>query len=1324
MILRKHSYFRYICILIYSCLMPVLLHSQNVVKQISNADGLSNNSVNCFLEDSEHTLWVGTWDGLNAYNGRSFKTYSYNKKNAGSISNNVIWQIIEQNDSVLWVSTDYGVNRWKRSTQQFTPYYLGTQNNPPKQEKSFLLGITSGKYIICYVKEQGLFYFDDRKQDFVPLKNNLPDDIKNFVIDSKDQVFFLTGHGQLLHYQLSVHSSNPELSFKKEIKQPASISGIYLSQDYLIINDDRALTVSLDNRILNSIDIPENKTVSQVIRHKEYLLISFIEGGCIRYNLEDNASMELPQLPAKASIFTIYIGSQNILWVGTDGQGVLEVYEHSSPFHTVKTDYPVRCFCEEDNGNILVGTKGEGILLLDKQERQVEPYLSTGNGLISNSVYTIRKNMSGDIFIGTEGTGINYIPLNSSQVKKLSIPAEYPTFKAVYSILFTHNDSLLWLGTSGYGLIKLTLQREGKSYKVTEMKQYKSPGPSSPSNNIIYSVIAGYNENELWLGTRGGGINKFDIASECFQQIHEIDSTLSLTNNDILYLTKGDSASIWIGTSYGLNRLSPADIPPSIMEYTDHNGLPNNTIHGILKDENGNIWASTNQGISFINLSSGKITNYSSRNGLQNDEFSDGAIFKDKAGWLYFGGVSGLNYFDENKIRLRDHIATLSLNSLKINNTSQNIYERIFNHTLRLDYDEPYITLGFTAHDFINNENCEFSYRIIDFADEWIYNENNPNIVITKLPPGKYKLEVKCTNGDRVWSNQIYSLHLDVAYPWWLSTTAFIIYFILIAIAIYITQSVIKNRIRLNRQILLEHIEKQNQQRIHESKLNFFTNVAHEFFTPLTLIYGPAQHLLEKADLDSYTKRYIYIIKNNADRMQKLINELMEFRKAESGHTAIYTEKVDIQLLVDYVSDNYTEIAEENKIDFSFKSKEVQSFTTDRNALEKIIFNLLSNAFKYTPSGGYICAEIRQNATTGTLHFRIRNSGKGLTKKQMSEIFSRFKIFESSNLKYAGSTGIGLNLTKSLTELLGGEITIESTLGEYVEFNVFLPPMYVDSERESLPTKETENNEMLFIPKQKGTTILIVEDEKNIRELLKDILLPYYQVCEAADGEEALKEVEQKQPDIIISDVLMPKLDGITLTNVLKSNERTAHIPIIHISAKNSIEDQINAYNHGTDLYIPKPFHPRHVLSAVENIINKYSLMKEYFKSDRSSLIVREGITMYKEDELLLNKIIKFIEDNIDDESMNPDSLADFIGISKAGLYRKLKELTEKTPSEFVRTVRLKYAANLLRTTKLTVTEIMYKSGFSYKSYFYREFAKLYNTSPQKYRSEQTEEKN
>ena len=253
--------------------------------------------------------------------------------------------------------------------------------------------------------------------------------------------------------------------------------------------------------------------------------------------------------------------------------------------------------------------------------------------------------------------------------------------------------------------------------------------------------------------------------------------------------------------------------------------------------------------------------------------------------------------------------------------------------------------------------------------------------------------------------------------------------------------------------------------------------------------------------------------------------------------------------------------------------------------------------------------------------------------------------------------------------------------------------------------------------------MLLVEDNQELRSFLRSIFASTYRVVEASEGMEGWSKALKYLPDIIISDVLMPRLDGITLTDILKANERTAHIPIIHISAKNSIEDQINAYKHGTDLYIPKPFHPRHVLSAVENMINKYSLMKEYFKSSRSSLIVRDGITMHKEDELLLDKIIKFIEDNIDDESMNPDSLADFIGVSKAGLYRKLKELTEKTPSEFVRTIRLEYAAGLLKTTKLTVTEIMYKSGFSNKSYFYREFAKLYNTSPKEYRSGQTEEK-
>ncbi len=700
-----------------------------------------------------------------------------------------------------------------------------------------------------------------------------------------------------------------------------------------------------------------------------------------------------------------------------------------------------------------------------------------------------------------------------------------------------------------------------------------------------------------------------------------------------------------------------------IREYTEKEGLANNTIHGILEDETDNIWISTNQGISRINLFDNSITNYSSKDGLQNDEFSDGAYYKDEDKILYFGGVNGFNYFNPEKIHLRDFNPSIGLSNLRIFNTAQNINERINDNTLKLAYDEAYVTFSFIAHDFINNENCEYDYRLLNFSDEWINNGNNPNIVFTKLPPGKYRLEVKVTNGDRVWGgDNIYTLSIDVAYPWWLSTVAFIIYTILALIIVYIAYSVIRNRIRLNRQLLLEHIEKQNQQKMHESKLNFFTNVAHEFFTPLTLIYGPAQHLLEKADLDGYTKRYIQIIKNNADRMQKLINELMEFRKVESGHTPLHPESIDIKLLIEYITDNYTEIAQENKIEFRVETDSISTIITDRNSLEKIIFNLISNAFKYTPANGFIHISVTQN---NNLHISIRNSGKGLTDRQMSEVFNRFKILETSKLQNSTSTGIGLGLTKSLTEMLGGEISVSSKLGEYVMFEIDIPPM---KSNQLISAIDSQDDDRIAISPQiydkKDISILIVEDEKNIREFLKDILSPpYYNISEAGDGEEAVSMIEQNMPDIILSDVLMPNMDGMGgLIDKLKSDPKTAHIPIINVSAKSSVEDHINAYQHGADLYITKPFHPRHVLTTVQNLINKRSVLKDFFNSSLSSITIKDGITIHQDDERLLQEIVSFIEKNMDDESLNPNAIADALGLSKATLYRKLKDMADKTP--------------------------------------------------------------
>ncbi|MBD8348838.1 two-component regulator propeller domain-containing protein [Dysgonomonas sp. HGC4] len=1299
------------------------MHATNVVKYLSNINGLSNNSVNCIFEDSEHTVWIGTWDGLNAYNGRDIKTFRYNKNNKHSISNNIIRQIVEQDASYLWVSTDYGVNRWDRKTQTFTNYFFGPDHKVPKQEKSFMLGLTSSRKVVSFVKEQGLFYFDDQAQLFKAIDIQIKGEIKDFLIDNNDNAYFLLNNGTLKYYKVKQTGDNV-ISFnnEKEVKSDSFIDRIFFSENKLILTSSNGLSILNESlSLIKHLDFNLSKSISQAVYHKDILYISFYEGGCIKYDQKEDKLTDVEGVSDRVPIFTMYFGNQDILWIGSDGQGVLQVYKYASPFQTVKTNHPVRSFCQNADGEILIGTKGDGIKLLNRETGFVSDYKNLSNGLISNSVYSIKKNKLNDIFIGTEGEGINILHAKNNRLQKLNIPSRFPIFKAIYSIYFSNNDSLLWLGTSGYGLIRIKLNKVNDEYVVEDLEQYiSSDQRKSLSNDVIYTIIPSSNKNELWFGTRGAGLNKVNTKNGTFENFEDVHSDLPLTNNDILCLLSSSDQNLWIGTSYGLNRLETESNPKQIFQYTENEGLNNNTIHGILEDNSNNIWISTNQGISRLDSSSGKIANYTLMDGLQNDEFSDGAYLKDKDNNLYFGGVSGFSYFNPDNIQLRNFDPILSLSSLKIYNTSQNINERIKDGVLQLSYDERYVTFSFIASDFINNENCEYAYRLSNYTEGWINNGNNPNIVFAKLPPGKYKLEVRTTNGDKVWSKNMYELQISVAHPWWLSTIAILLYVLLALIALYVTQSVIKNRIRLNRELFLKKIEKEHQQKVYESKLNLFTNVAHEFFTPLTLIYGPAQHLLESVKLDSYTKRYIQIIKNNAERMQKLINELMEFRKTKTGHTPLHPETIDVKLLTDYVSDNYIEMAQENKIDYQVAVNNTSTINTDRDSLEKIFFNLFSNAFKYTPRNGYIHINVWQDAEhENALHMTVRNSGKGLTESQMAEIFNKYKIFDDTpKVQSAVSTGIGLNLTKGLTELLGGKITVSSKYGESVQFTLVVPPLLmvkpnvVSEESNVVP----QSNYLLNIQSNKKVSILIVEDEKNITELLKDILTPYYTTQEAVDGEDALNQIEINRPDIIISDIMMPNLDGITLIDRLKSNPKTAHIPIISISAKNTIEDHINAYKHGADLYISKPFHPRHVLSTIENLINKQATLKEYFNSSISSEVVRDGITMHQEGEKFLEDIISFIENSMDDESLNPNSIADFLGISKATLYRKLKELTDKTPSEFVRTIRLAHASKLLKSTRLTVSEIMFKSGFTNKSYFYREFAKQYEMSPKEYR--------
>lgn len=1298
--------------------VPESMHAFNALKYISNIDGLTNNSVNCILEDHEHTIWIGTWDGLNAFNGRDILTFRYSKSNLNTISNNIIRQIIEK-EEYLWIATDNGINRLNKKTHQITRYYLQTDNKIPNQEKSFILGKIHGKEIICFVRGKGLFHYDKGSDGFNPIKTTFTHQIKDLCTDNAGHIIFLFTDGKVRYLKFGQECTELQETELHTIHTNSPISKIFMSNNHLIlVEKDSLYVLNPDFRILHSIKPEIHKPVSQVTLSGKKLYISHIEGGCIIYDLDKKTYSHLNELPKQLSVFTLYPGSQDILWIGTDGQGLVQLYPYNSLFRSVYTTHPVRSFCETDH-HILVGTKGSGIKILNTENKQLSDYLDENKGLISNSVYTLKKNKSNDIFIGTEGSGINILDTKTGKPVKLEVPDKYPKFKAVYSIYFTNNDSLLWVGTSGHGLIKMNISKENGKYKVNGFRQYTSSDKNNSLNNdVVYAITSSSDDRYLWFGTRGGGLNRIDIQNNEINSLEDIDSNILLTNNDVLSLLC-ENNNLWIGTSYGLNRLDKQGDNLRLLQYANEK-LNNKTIHGILKDNSGNIWLSTNQGLSRLNMSTNKIDNYTLSDGLQNDEFSDGAFFKDSKNTLYFGGVSGLSYFSPQNIHLREFNPPLVLSNLKIYDSPQNMNDRIKQGVLNLNYEERFVTFTFTAKDFINNENCEYAYRLKNHSDNWIDMGNNPHVIFTQLPPGKYILEVKSTNGDKVWGDNIYKLTIKMGYPWWLSTPALLIYGILCIIIFYITKSAIKNRIRLSRQILIAQIEKQHEQKIYESKLSFFTNVAHEFFTPLTLIYTPAQHLLEQTDLDKDTKKYLLIIKNNAERMQKLISELMEFRKSKSGKMDLHPENIEVKSFIENASENYVDILKENKIDFKVDIHTTGEIYSDRNALEKIIFNLLSNAFKYTPSYGYIQVEAFQDSTDeNKLRLTVRNSGKGLSAQQMTEVFNKFKIFDTPRLNNSVSNGIGLNLTKNLAELLGGEIIVNSELGRYVEFSVTIPslskenaPITVEEEvikEEECKEKKTELH--------KETSLLIVEDEKNIRNLLRDILSDY-SIQEVSDGVEALREIEKNHPDIIISDIVMPNMDGITLIDSLKSNPKTSYIPIIGISAKASVEDRINAYNHGADAYITKPFHPKQIIATIENLLSRQTLLKDYFNSSLSSIKVKDGFILHPEDEALIQSVTDFVNNNIDDESISPSSVADFVGVSKATLYRKFKEIMDKTPGEFIRNIRLEYAAKLLRSTKLTVSEIMFKSGFSNKSYFYREFLKQYGVSPKDYRNQ------
>lgn len=1284
----------FFCLWVMCSIFTSLNASEYRVRHITNADGLSNSSVNMIFQDSDGLLWIGTWDGLNRYDGSHFHAFFPSADNPSTLSNNIIREMVELPDGTLWIATDRGVDCYDPRTERFTRHFSNSMEGLPVAENSFHLAAMPDGSLVAVVDGHGLFRLKDGS--FVREQKMDARQARFVTADRSGRIWMLSESGNVL-CDNTPQASGVEFLFYDSFTERFWIQD---RSGYRILGG-RSIPVSLP-------------TVRSADSDGTYQYLG-CDKGLFRFRPEDGQlECILPDVP----VFSVRCGIQGIVWVGTDMQGLWQLSLRAFDFATETGIFggsAVRCFVKDQSGNLAVGTKGAGIFLL-ADDGAVTRHITTMDGLLHNAVYSLEDD--GEmIWIGSDGHGLNYQDKRTGRIHLLQTPDSLH-IQSVYALEPQGKDTL-WAGTSGNGLYCLKLDRSTSPISVSDWVHYS---PKDLGSSVVYSLLPTLG-GSMFVGTRGAGLM---MIRKDNGQVRKLRQDI---NDDILCLARAADASLWVGTSMGLYRygLEWEDVT----RYSIEDGLPGNTIHGILEDDDGNIWVSTNNGIARIRPQDKFIIAFHADDGLQDNEFSDGAFYS-SAGVFYFGGIKGFTCFDPREIDSETFMPNLLLDALYIDNNrvplSESMQDINGRPTLLLDPGNRSLIFRFVPVDFLTARRCNLAYRMLGMSENWIRLEESHVVTFSNLLPGDYTLQVRYSNGDGQWSPEWFTLPIRKPAPWWQTDLAKMLYVIaLLGISAYILFR-IRHRINTRRREEADRAERIKNEAVHEAKLDFFTNIAHEFSNSLTLIYGPCLALRQSVRMSGTEQRYLDAIQSNSDRMRNMIQQLISFRKAETGHLSIRVGKVDMVALVAQEVACFREQMKQNQVDFRLEAPgEGVIWTADGDSMEKILFNLLSNAVKYTPERERISVALTPGENL--LVIDVTNSGVGIPKEKQEVLFDRYEVlnrFETALAKGRISNGIGLSLCKSLVELHQGSIGIRSDGISYTTFHLELPllpveedVLYQGSSAGEPPLQEQNPEEPETVEPAVSVTknrILVVDDDPQIRGFIRQTLQPRYYVEEASDGKDALEKIAGNIPSAIISDLSMPHMDGGQLLKELRSNPRTKHIPFILLSGKGTDKTVVEALENGADAYLDKPFHPRHLLARLERILGHDAEIIAYSTSALASVKQFAGKDMKSSDRELLTAITETILGRLDDESLSGAQVASSVSVSEMQLYRKLKNLIGMTPTGYIRHLRLERAAHMLVSGNKTVQEIMYSCGFVTKTYFFREFAKRYGVSPGEYR--------
>ncbi|TJZ60533.1 response regulator [Sphingobacterium olei] len=1041
----------------------------------------------------------------------------------------------------------------------------------------------------------------------------------------------------------------------------------------------------------------------------------------------------------------IYLDNQRILWLGTYSNGINKTYLEATPFHYLHhdphnrnsiIDNTIRSICEDLEGNLWIATRSKGITVVPKngQYRHFQHDETDINSLRSNYIKKIFCDSKGYIWIGGQRGLDRYDP----QIKKIT-RIEHPSLSntTVFGIMEDHQHNI-WLATWN-GIFKYV--------RTTATLIHFDPAKTLPQEHVW--TIFQDSKHQIWAGTEGSGIvvlkeqSNGDL-SRVMHLKHDSSAINTLSDNRIYSIYEDQERNVWIGTGNGLDRYDPQT--KSIKHFSGPSHmLPKGTIAGITEDRGGFLWVSHKQGISKINKKTFSIRTFSQQDGLQSNEFAEGAVYKSPfSDLLFFGGNKGVNSFHPDSIKTDTIPPRVVFTEIQILNepveVNGTVNGRVLLHkplylttALDLTHDDKSIAIEFAALHYTNPAGNKYAYMLEGFDKDWIYTDaTKRSATYSNLAPGKYTFKVRASNSDGIWNPEPTVLRLSVAPPIWASTAAYIFYTLLCLSLLYAYYYYIVRYARLKSKLTYEAILHEKERELHESKVQFFTNISHEIKTPLTLILTPIQQLLQLCKDNLTIQSQLKTMENNGNRLLKIVNQLLDIRRFETGHEHLTLEHLDLIVFVHRIVDSFQQAAQSKDIVLQLETS-LASYPIDfdPDKMEKVLYNLLSNAFKFTHEGGNITVSVYTSTDMGAEHITIDviDNGIGILQEDISRIFQPFQQGKST---VSGGSGLGLTYSKSLIELHGGTLYATSTRvaddQNRTVFRLTLPieknngfeqskQIYLESSRQTTihPSIKAQQQEIdipvAVLPRK--CTLLIVEDNSEMRGYLSDFFSGTYHILEAADGIEGIAIARKHLPDLIISDVMMPNMDGITFCAQVKSDLLLCHIPVILLTAKSLVEYEIEGLEMGADDYIVKPFHLPSLALKVRNQLFSYFRLQEKFKQ-KVSLEPAE-INLTSPDESLLQKVLSYVEEHIADSDLKIDAVCNSVGLSRAQLYRKMKALTGYSMADLIKEIRLKRAQQLLREKKFHVSEIAYMVGFTDSDYFRKCFKAKFGDSPSAY---------